>query len=205
MGATLADERRQPRHCRAGHRRASLQACAGRAGNLGIVRLSGDWLYEIRLPGKSKGQRRDRHHLAGQGRLGTFRPAARYRRQQHQGPTGDQVPVRRATGSTFSPRSLTTDAGRPFHGPIKQQNHIRERHVIDSRICRRRGNRARGTSSVPMSHHRTRPSRDVLQRGIAPVALSGIVTSFNVPPTTVATGSSCLRWPLRVLSCSAPS
>jgi L-asparaginase len=40
----------------------------------------------------------------------------------------------------------------------------------------------------PDDLHRARPGADVLQRISLPVALSGMVASFDVPPTTIATG-----------------
>ena len=93
MGATLADggvnpltkERLvDPIIC---HYTLAVMATAG------LYETSGDWLYDIGLPGKSGIGGGIVTVSPGKGGLGHLRPAARCRRQQRQGATGRQVPV----------------------------------------------------------------------------------------------------------------
>jgi glutaminase len=59
----------------------------------GMYETSGDWLYDVGVPGKSGIGGRDRGRLPGQGRAGHLRPAPRPLRQQRQGPARGQAPV----------------------------------------------------------------------------------------------------------------
>ena len=59
----------------------------------GLYETSGDWLYDIGLPRQERDQRRHRHRLAGQGRIGNVRAAAGRYRKQRQGAARRQVPL----------------------------------------------------------------------------------------------------------------
>ena len=93
MGATLADggvnpltkERVvDPPVC---HYALAVMATAGPVRDVRRLAL------RHRPAGQERDRRRDRHRLAGQGRAGDVRPAARRGRQQRQGATRGQVPV----------------------------------------------------------------------------------------------------------------
>jgi glutaminase len=112
MGATLADGGVNPVTAKpvidAPHCKRVLAALA----TSGLYELSGDWLYEIGLPGKSGVSGGIVTISPGKSGLGTFAPLL--------DTAGNSIKGQRATkflserlGLTFSPRSLTTDtAGR---------------------------------------------------------------------------------------------
>ena len=113
MGATLADggvnpltkERVvRPEVC---HYALAVMATAG------LYETSGDWLYDIGLPGKSGIGGGIVTVSPGQGRAGHIRAAARRRRQQRQGPARGEVPVP-ALGNGFV--RLATGSLRPTSG-----------------------------------------------------------------------------------------
>ena len=60
----------------------------------GLYETSGDWLYDIGLPGKSGIGGGIVTVAPGKGGLGTFAPRLDARRQQRQGPTRRASPVR---------------------------------------------------------------------------------------------------------------
>ena len=74
MGATLADGGVNPAHPRARGRRRDLPARAGRDGDRGLYETSGDWLYDVGLPGKSGIGGGIVTVAPGKGGLGTFAP-----------------------------------------------------------------------------------------------------------------------------------
>ena len=96
MGATLADggvnpltglQVIEPFNCK-----YVLAAMA----TAGLYEHSGDWLYEVGLPGKSGVSGGIVTISPGKGGLGTFSPPLGRRRQQRPGPTGHAVRLREA-------------------------------------------------------------------------------------------------------------
>ena len=65
----------------------------------GLYETSGDWLYDVGLPGQERHRRRDRHRRSRQGWARHVRAVAGRRRQQRQGTTRSEVPgAERGTG-----------------------------------------------------------------------------------------------------------
>ena len=93
MGATLADggvnplTRERVVDASVCHYALAVMATAG------LYETSGDWLYDIGLPGKSGIGGGIVTVSPGKGGLGSFRSAARCRRQQRQGAAGREIPV----------------------------------------------------------------------------------------------------------------
>ena len=96
MGATLADGGVNPRtgerviaarHCK---RVLAVMATAG------LYEHSGDWMYDVGLPGQERGERRDRHRVPRQGRPRHLLTPARRAGQQRPGPAAHPPPGRAA-------------------------------------------------------------------------------------------------------------
>ena len=105
MGATLADGGVNPltgeRVIDAGHCRRVLAVMA----TAGLYERSGDWLYEIGLPGKSGVSGGIVTVSPGKGGLGTFSPPLDAAGNSVRGQLVTSVPVASGSGSTCSPPS----------------------------------------------------------------------------------------------------
>ena len=104
MGATLADGGVNPltreRVVDADGCRYTLAVMT----TAGLYETSGDWLYDVGLPGQERDRRRHRHRLARQGRPRDVRAAARRGRQQRQGAARGALPLAPARPRPASPR-----------------------------------------------------------------------------------------------------
>ena len=106
MGATLADGGVNPL---TGDRVVDEETCRytlAVMATAGLYETSGDWLYDIGLPGKSGIGGGIVTVSPGEGRAGNLRPAARRRRQQRQGAVRREVPLTEAR-----PGRVRVDAG----------------------------------------------------------------------------------------------
>jgi hypothetical protein len=92
MGATLADGGVNPLTRERVVDAAVCHYALAVMTTAGLYETSGDWLYDIGLPGK-RDRRRHRDGLSGQGRPGHICAAARRRREQREGTTRRQVPL----------------------------------------------------------------------------------------------------------------
>ena len=105
MGATLADGGVNPL---TGERVVDADCCRHALAVMataGLYETSGDWLYDIGLPGKSGIGGGIVTVSPGKGGLGTFAPPLDAGRQQRQGPARGPLPVRGSWASACSPRS----------------------------------------------------------------------------------------------------
>ncbi len=93
MGATLADGGVNPLTKERVVDAAVCHYALAVMATAGMYETSGDWLYEVGLPGKSGIGGGIVTVSAGQGRAGHLRAAARRRRQQRQGAVGCEVSV----------------------------------------------------------------------------------------------------------------
>ena len=96
MGATLADGGVNPVTRRRVVDAATCTRVLAVLATAGLYELTGDWLYEVGLPGKSGRQRRHRHHRARQGRPRHLVAAARRGRQQRARPAAHPARLRGA-------------------------------------------------------------------------------------------------------------
>ena len=80
MGATLADGGVNPLTKERVVTPAVCHYALAVMATAGLYETSGDWLYDIGLPGKSGIGGRHRHGVTGQGWIGHLRPAPRRRR-----------------------------------------------------------------------------------------------------------------------------
>ena len=76
----------------------------------GLYETSGDWLYDIGLPGQERDRRRHRHGRARQGRPRHVRAATRRGRQQRQGAARRAVPLAPARARPLRARSPRREA-----------------------------------------------------------------------------------------------
>ena len=94
MGATLAERRRQPAApASGGRRRAAAGSTLAVMATAGLYETSGDWLYDVGLPGKSGIGGGIVTVAPGKGGLGTFAPPLDERGQQRQGPARRALPL----------------------------------------------------------------------------------------------------------------
>ena len=96
MGATLADGGVNPLTTERVVDAATCRYTLAVMTTAGLYETSGDWLYDVGLPGKSGIGGGHRHRLAGQGRPRNVLAAARRGREQRQGAARGAVPVARA-------------------------------------------------------------------------------------------------------------
>ena len=130
----------------------------------GLYELSGDWLYEIGLPGQERRQRRHRDRLARQGRPGDVLATARRRRQQRARPAGHEVPVRAARPQ---PLRLRGRCGRRRPGAIAGALHPGQ--VAVTPCLPRKARAVSATSGQPWSMTREwpRPAISVISVAVA--------------------------------------
>ena len=102
MGATLADGGVNPAHQASVVDPAVCHYALAVMTTAGLYETSGDWLYDIGLPGKSGIGGGIVTVVARQGRPWHVRAAARRGRQQRQGTAGGAIPV--AAPGSRSPR-----------------------------------------------------------------------------------------------------
>ena len=93
MGATLADGGVNPLTDERVVDAESCHCTLAVMTTAGLYETSGDWLYDIGLPGQERHRRRHRHGRAGQGRPRHVRAAARRGGQQRQGAARRRLPV----------------------------------------------------------------------------------------------------------------
>ena len=118
MGATLADGGVNPV---TGERVIDEDLCHSVLAVMltaGLYETSGDWLYEVGLPGKSGIGGGIVTVSPGKGGLGHVRAAARRRRQQRQGAAGRPAPGRRARAG---PAAFASAVAEPAAGPGAEQ------------------------------------------------------------------------------------
>ena len=152
----------------------------------GLYETSGDWLYDIGLPGKSGIGGGIVTVSPGKGGLGTFAPPLDSAGNSVKGQLRRQVPVA-AVGNGFV--RLAACGVRPSDRNFMSADCASRRTVMTtmSVSAARPANRI-AESWVPMIAIAL--GQMIMSFNVAslPVALGGMVKSFSVPPTTVATG-----------------
>ena len=96
MSATLADGGVNPVTGRRVVTPAVCQDALAVMATAGLYQTSGDWLFDVGVPGEERDRRRDRGRLARQGRPGDVLPAPRRGGKQRQGTAGGTTPVQDA-------------------------------------------------------------------------------------------------------------
>ena len=180
MGATLADggvnpltkERVvDPIIC---HYALAVMATAG------LYETSGDWLYDIGLPGKSGIGGGIVTVSPGKGGLGTFAPPLDAGRQQRQG-------AARRQSSCPSGWAWTCSSRNPRPDPVRSP---RQAGGINDAMASYDAAASAETreSWVPMIAIALGQAIMSFNVASLPVSIGGMVQSFGVPPTTVGTG-----------------
>ena len=113
MGATLADGGVNPSHRRAGRRRDTCRHTLAVMATAGLYETSGDWLYDVGLPGKSGIGGGIVTVAPGKGPGWDVLAASRRGREQRQGAARGAVPLEARSGldiflSSPAPRDRTT-------------------------------------------------------------------------------------------------
>ena len=94
MGATLADGGVNPLTGRKVVESFTCKHVLAAMATAGLYEHSGDWLYQVGLPGQERCQRRDRDDLSGKGRLRDLLAPARRGREQRARATAHPTRVR---------------------------------------------------------------------------------------------------------------